>query len=155
MAATNSRRQCALMLRDLRQRLEDAARAWEGINLGAQKPDLSKAIETSITKSRRVLDSLGDCFVLIVLIDDPGTQLVKAQDPTAQELSILARATDLVDLQIAEYTALASSADPSGYCAALLEWCLGDTRGLLQRTRHLIGQSADKPAQRIAESSAA
>jgi ferritin-like metal-binding protein YciE len=78
-------------------------------------------------------------------------------NPAARHLFILAKATHLTHLLIAEYVALFAAADITGHdgVGVLLESCLADKLAFVERTRRLIrnlieGKVAKKIAERVA-----
>jgi len=121
--------------------------------------------------SHKILDTLDQCFKLIgeqpvklsgrvyeVFAEDFRRELAEIQNPTVRNLFILARASRVVHLQIAEYQALVSAADLSGHygVGVLLESCLADKVAFVERTRRFIRAIAEtKVAEKIAVRSAA
>lgn len=160
-----------LMLSDLRQGTERTTKIFEEISQVVQDPDIKEALEARVFVSHKVLDTLDQCFKLIgeqpaklsgrlyeVFAEDFRRELGEIQNPTARHLFILAKASHLIHLRIAEYKVLIAAADLSGHYAVgvLLESCLADKLAFVERTRRLIQNIAEvKIAERIAAKSAA
>jgi len=160
-----------LMLSDLRQGTERTTKIFEEISQVVQDPDIKEALEARVFVSRKVLDSLDQCFKLIgeqpaklsghlyeVFAEDFRRELGEIQNPTARNLFILAKASHLIHFRIAEYKVLIAAADLSGHfgVGVLLESCLADKLAFVERTKRLIQNIAEvRVAERIAARSAA
>jgi ferritin-like metal-binding protein YciE len=160
-----------LMLSDLRQGTERTTSFFHDISQVAQDPDIKEALEARIFVSHKILDTLDECFRLLgeqpvklsgrlyeVFAEDFRRELAEIQNPTVRHLFILAKASHLIHLRIAEYQTLIAAADLSGHygVGVLLESCLADKLAMVERTRHLIQNIAKaKVAERVAMRSAA
>lgn len=159
------------MLSDLRQGTERTTKFIEEITQLAENPDVKEALEARVFVSRKVLDTLDQCFKLIgeqpvklsgrlydVFAEDFRRELNEIQNQTARHLFILAKASHLIHFRIAEYNALIAAADLSGHygVAVLLESCLADKLAFVDRTKRLIRNIAEvRVAEKIASRSAA
>jgi ferritin-like metal-binding protein YciE len=160
-----------LMLSDLRQGTERTTAFFQDITQVAQDPDIKEALEARIFVSHKILDTLDECFKLLdeqpvklsgrlyeVFAEDFRRELAEIQNPTVRHLFILAKASHLIHLRIAEYQTLIAAADLSGHygVGVLLESCLADKLAMVERTRHLIQNIAKaKVAEKVAMRSAA
>jgi ferritin-like metal-binding protein YciE len=149
----NPRELFLLMLSELRQSTERTTELFDEIRQMAQDPDIKEALEARVFVSQKTLSTLDQCFKLIgeqpvklsgrvyeVFAEDFRREVAEMQNPTARNLFILARASQVVHLQIAEYHALVSAADLSGHygVGVLLESCLADKVAFVERTRRFI-----------------
>jgi ferritin-like metal-binding protein YciE len=160
-----------LMLSDLRQGTERTTKLYDEMSQLAEDPDIKEALEARVFVSQKILSTLDQCFKLIgeqpvklsghlyeVFAEDFRRELAEIQNPTVRHLFILARASRLAHLRIAEYTALVAAADLSGHygVGVLLESCLADKLAFVERTRRFIRAIAEtKVAERLAARSAA
>jgi len=159
------------LLSGLRQGTERSTKIYQEISKVAENPDIKEALESRAFISEKVLATLDQCFKLIgeqpvkvnsqlqeVFIEDFRRELAEIQNPTARHLFILAKATHLAHLRIAEYVALVAAADITGHygVGVLLESCLADKLAFVERTRRLIRNVIEaKVAKKIAERVAA
>jgi ferritin-like metal-binding protein YciE len=159
------------LLSGLRQGTERSTKIYQEISKVAENPDVKEALESRAFISEKVLATLDQCFKLIgeqpvkvnsqlqeVFIEDFRRELAEIQNPTARHLFILAKATHLAHLRIAEYVALVAAADITGHygVGVLLESCLADKLAFVERTRRLIRNVIEtKVAKKIAERVAA
>jgi ferritin-like metal-binding protein YciE len=160
-----------LMLSNLRQSTERTTKLYQEFSQVAQDPDIKEALEARAFVSDNTLATLDQCFKLIgeqpvklsgrlqeVFAEDFRRELAEIQGPVARRLYILAKATALTHLRIAEYVALVAAADVSGHygVGVLLESCLADKLAFVERTRRLIRKAVEtKVAERIAVKTAA
>jgi ferritin-like metal-binding protein YciE len=153
MPVKNPKELFVLMLSDLRQGTERTTQVFQELSQIAQDPDIKEALEARVFVSQRVLDTLDQCFKLIgeqpaksrgrlyeIFAEDFRRELAELQNPMVRHLFILAKASHLIHLRIAEYKALIAAADISGHygVGVLLESCLADKLAFVERTRHLI-----------------
>ena len=159
------------LLSGLRQGTERSTKIYQEISKVAENPDVKEALESRAFISEKVLATLDQCFKLIgeqpvkvnsqlqeVFIEDFRRELAEIQNPTARHLFILAKATHLAHLRIAEYVALVAAADITGHygVGVLLESCLADKLAFVERTRRLIRNVIEtKVAKKIGERVAA
>ncbi len=159
------------LLSGLRQGTERSTKIYQEISKVAENPDIKEALESRAFISEKVLATLDQCFKLIgeqpvkvnsqfqeVFIEDFRRELAEIQNPTARHLFILAKATHLAHLRIAEYVALVAAADITGHygVGVLLESCLADKLAFVERTRRLIRNVIEtKVAKKIGERVAA
>jgi hypothetical protein len=75
-----------------------------------------------------------------VFVEDFRRELSEIQNPVAKHLFVLAKASHLTHLRIAEYEELVAAADVTGHYAVgvLLDSCLADKLTFVERTRRLI-----------------
>ncbi len=159
-----------LMLSDLRQGTERTTNFFQEISQIAQDPNVKQALEARVFVSHKILETLDQCFRLIgeqpvklsgrlhdVFVEDFRKELAEIQNLTVRHLFILAKASHLMHLRIAEYKTLIAAADLSGHygVGVLLETCLADKLAFAERTRRLIQTIAEaKIAERIAAKAA-
>lgn len=171
MPVKNPKELFVLMLSDLRQGTERTTKIFDELSHVAQDPDIKEALEARVFVSNKVLGTLDQCFKLIgeqpvklsgrlydVFAEDFRRELAEIQNPMVRHLFVLAKASHLIHLRIAEYKALIAAADISGHygVGVLLESCLADKLAFVERTRRLIQNIADtKLAEKIAARSAA
>jgi ferritin-like metal-binding protein YciE len=171
MPVKNPKELFVLMLSDLRQGTERTTKMFDELSHVAQDPDIKEALEARVFVSNKVLGTLDQCFKLIgeqpvklsgrlydVFAEDFRRELAEIQNPMVRHLFVLAKASHLIHLRIAEYKALIAAADISGHygVGVLLESCLADKLAFVERTRRLIQNIADtKLAEKIAARSAA
>jgi ferritin-like metal-binding protein YciE len=171
MPVNNPKELFLLMLSNLRQGTERTTKVFEEISEMVQDPDIKEALEARVFVSHKILSTLDHCFKLIgeqpvklsghlyeVFTEDFRRELAEMQNPTVRRLFILAKASHLVHLRIAEYKALIAAADLSGHYAVgvLLESCLADKLAFVERTQRFIRAIAEtKLAEKIPSRSAA
>jgi len=171
MPVKNPKELFVLMLSDLRQGTERTTTVFQELSQAAQDPDIKEALEARVFVSHKVLDTLDQCFKLIgeqpvklrgrlydVFAEDFRNELAEIQNPMVRHLFVLAKASHLIHLRIAEYKALIAAADISGHygVGVLLESCLADKLAFVERTRRLIQNIAEtRVAEKIAARSAA
>ena len=88
-----------------------------------------------------------------VFVEDFRRELAEIQNPIAKHVFVLAKASHLIHLRIAEYVTLVAVADVTGHYAVgvLLESCLADKLAFAERTRRLISNVvAAKVAAKVA-----
>jgi ferritin-like metal-binding protein YciE len=75
-----------------------------------------------------------------VFAEDFRRELAEINNPLAKRLFVLAKASHLTHLRIAQYIALVAAADLTGHPAVgvLLESCLADNLAFVERTRRFI-----------------
>ena len=159
------------LLSNLRDSTERSTKIYQEVSQFAQDPDIKEALESRAFVSENVLSTLDRCFKLIgeqpvkpngrlqeVFIEDFRKELAEIQNPVARHLFILAKATHLAHLRIAEYVALVAAADMTGHygVGVLLESCLADKLAFVERTRRLIRNIVEtKILEKVAARSAA
>ena len=141
------------MLSDVRQGAERSTQIFEELAQVAQDPDVKEALEARVFVNSTVLSTLDECFKRIgqkpvntkgrlheVLVEDFRRELAEIESKEGRRLFILAKASRLAHIRMAEYEALIAMADFTGNygVAVLLESCLADKMALAERTRHLI-----------------
>jgi len=171
MPAKNPKELFLLMLSDLRQGTERTTKVFEEISQMVQDPDIQEALEARVFVSQKIMSTIDQCFKLIgerpvqlsghlyeVFAEDFRRELAEIQNPTVRRLFILAKASHLLHLRIAEYKVLIAAADLTGHYAVglLLETCLADKLAFAERTQRFIRAIAEtKVAEKIAARSAA
>jgi ferritin-like metal-binding protein YciE len=159
------------LLSGLRQGTERSAKIYQELSQHAEDPDIKEALEARAFVSKKILATQDQCFELIgeqpvkissplldVFVEDFRKELAEMQNPVAKRLFVLAKATHLTHLRIAEYVALVAAADVTGHygVGVLLESCLADKLAFAERTRRLIRNIVQaKVAKKIAERAAA
>jgi ferritin-like metal-binding protein YciE len=171
MAVKTPKEFFVFMLSDLRQGTEKTTTLMKAFSEVVQDPDIKEALEARVFISQKILDTLDQCFKLIgdqpvkptgrlydVFAEDFRRELAEISNPTVRHLFVLAKASHLIHLRIAEYRALIAAADISGHygVGVLLESCLADKLAFVERTRRLVRNIAEtKVAEKIASRSAA
>ena len=142
-----------MLLSDVRQNTERAAKVYKEIGQMAQDPQIKDALEARVFVSETTLEKLDQCFKLIgeqpvklsgrlqeVFFEDFRKEVSEIQSPIAKRLFILAKVNHLTHLRIGEYVALVAAADLAGHygVGVLLESCLADKMAFVERNRRLI-----------------
>src|SRR5437899_12599670 len=139
MAVKEPKELFLLLLSDARQNTERSAKIFQEISQHAQDTDVKEALESRALISDQVLDKLDHCFKLFgekpvklsgrlhdVFVEEFRKEVAEIQSPVARHLYVLAKATHVAHLQIAEFVALFAAADLTGHygVGVLLESCL-------------------------------
>lgn len=142
------------LLSDARHNTERSVKVFEEFSKTAENPDVQEALEARAFVAEKNLETLDKVFEIIdeepvklsgrlhdVFVEDFKRELSEIQSPVARHIFILAKATHLAHLRVAEYVALIAAAEVSGHYAVgvLLESVLADKLAFLERTRRLIG----------------
>jgi ferritin-like metal-binding protein YciE len=158
MPVKNPKEMFVLMLSELRQGSERTSKFFDEISQKAQDDDVREALEARAFVSQKVLSTIDQCFKLIgeppmkisarlydVFAEDFRKEFAEIPDQSARLLFILARASQIIHLRIAEYKALIAAADLAGHFAVgvLLESCLSDNLAFVERTKRLIWAIAE------------
>jgi len=153
MIVKNQKELFVMLLSDARQNAERSTKLYQEISQAAQDPDIKEALESRAWISEKDLAAIDRCFQLIgeqpvklsgrlqeVFVEDFRRELAEIQNPIANHIYVLAKASHLVHLRMAEYVALVAAADVTGHYAVgvLLESCLADKVAFVERTRRLI-----------------
>jgi ferritin-like metal-binding protein YciE len=153
MPAKNPKEVFLMLLSDARNNTERSANLYREISQMAQNPDVREALEARAFVTQRNLEALDQCFEIIgekpiklsgrlqeVFVEDFKRELAEIQSPAARHLYILAKATHLAHLRLAEYVALVAAADVTGHygVGVLLESVLADKLAFLERDRRLV-----------------
>ena len=153
MIVKNQKELFVMLLSDARQNAERSTKLYQEISQVAQDPDVKEALESRAWISEKDLAAIDRCFQLIgeqpvklsgrleeVFVEDFRRELAEIQNPIAKHIYVLAKASHLVHLRMAEYAALVAAADVTGHYAVgvLLESCLADKVAFVERTRRLI-----------------
>jgi len=166
MIVKNQKELFVMLLSDARQNAERSTKLYQEIGQAAQDPDVKEALESRAWISEKDLAAIDRCFQLIgeqpvklsgrlqeVFVEDFRRELAEIQNPIAKHIYVLAKASHLVHLRMAEYVALVAAAEVTGHYAVgvLLESCLADKVAFVERTRRLIRNFvATKPAAKAA-----
>lgn len=141
------------LLSDARHNTERSARVFQEFSKAAENPDVKEALEARSFVAQKNLETLDKVFEIIdedpvkisgrlhdVFVEDFKRELAEIQSPVARHIFVLAKATHLAHLRVAEYVALIAAADVTGHYAVgvLLESVLADKLAFLERTRRLI-----------------
>jgi ferritin-like metal-binding protein YciE len=166
MTVKNPKELFVMLLSDARRGTERTGKILQEITQNVQgHPEIKEALEARIFVSEQDLAKLDQCFRLIgeqpaklsgrieeVFVEDFRKELAEIQSPAARHFFILARASHLIHLRIAEYVALVAAADITGNfgVGALLESCLADKLAFVERARRLIRNIVEtKVAERV------
>ena len=141
------------LLSDARHNTERSAKVFQEFSKAAENPDVKEALEARSFVAEKNLETLDKVFEIIdedpvktsgrlhdVFVEDFKRELGEIQSPAARHIFVLAKATHLAHLRVAEYVALIAAADVTGHFAVgvLLESVLADKLAFLERTRRLI-----------------
>ncbi len=153
MSIKNQEELFVRLLSSARQGTERTTKIFEEFAQLADDPDVKEAFEARVYISDQILAKLDRCFKLIgatpvkvsdalhdVFVEDFRKELAEIQTPAVKKLFVLAKATHLLHLRIAEYVALVTMADVSGHygVGVLLESCLADKLAFLERSKRLV-----------------
>jgi ferritin-like metal-binding protein YciE len=153
MPVKNPRELFVMLLSDARQNTERSAKIIQEISQQAQDLDVKEALESRAWIAEKDLSAIDRCFQLIgerpvqlsgrleeVFVEDFRKELAEMQNPVAKAVFLLAKASRLSHLRVAEYEVLVEAADLSGHYAVglLLESCLADKLVFIERTRRLV-----------------
>jgi ferritin-like metal-binding protein YciE len=153
MSANNPKEVFLTLLSDARNNTEKSIKVYEELSGFAENPDVKEALEAREFVSKKDLESLDRIFEIIgerpvqlsgrlhdVFVEDFKRELAEIQSPAARHLFILAKASHLDHLRLAEYEILIAASDVTGHfgVGALLESVLSDKLALHERTRRLI-----------------
>jgi len=141
------------MLSDVRQGAEHATKAFEEMRDIAENPEVKEALHARAFVSSKVVNTIDEAFKMLgekpmemperlqeVLLEDFRARLGDMQSTEAKHLFVLAKAHQLNQIRIGEYTVLIEVADMMGHygVGVLLSTCLADKMAFVQRTRHLM-----------------
>jgi ferritin-like metal-binding protein YciE len=166
MPVKNPKELFVTLLSDARQNTERSTKLYQELGQAAQEPDIKEALESRAWIADKDLSAIDRCFQLIgeqpvklsgrlqeVFVENFRTELAEIQNPVVKHLFVLAKASHLTHLRIAELTALVAAADLTGHFAVgvLLESCLADKLAFVERTRrHIRRLVADKIRAKLA-----
>jgi ferritin-like metal-binding protein YciE len=140
-----------VLLSNARQNTERSAKIYQEISLQAQDPDIREALESRAWIAGKNLSAIDRCFQLIgeqpvqlsgrlqdMFVEDFRKELTEIENPLAKAVFILAKASYLSHLRVAEYETLVEAADLSGHYAVgvLLDSCLAYKNLFFKQTRH-------------------
>jgi len=153
------------LLSDARHNTERSAKVFQEFSKAAENPDVKEALEARSFVAEKNLETLDKVFEIIdedpvktsgrlhdVFVEDFKRELGEIQSPAARHIYVLAKATHLAHLRVAEYVALIAAADVTGHFAVgvLLESVLADKLAFLERTRRLISHIVEgRVAERL------
>ncbi len=141
------------MLSDLRHGAESSTKIFQELSQIAQDPDIKEALDARVFISGKILITLDECFQVIgqkpvntkgrlheVFMEDFRRELAEIESKEGRRLFVLAKASRLVHLRIAEYEVLIAAADLTGHygVGVMLESCLADKLVFVERIRQLI-----------------
>jgi ferritin-like metal-binding protein YciE len=171
MPIKNPRELFVHLLSNVRQGTERTTKLVQEFTQQVQDTDIREALEARIFVSQKILDTLDQCFKIIgeqpvrvsgrlydAFVEDFRSELAEIQNPTVRNLFVLAKASQVLHLRIAEYRSLVAAADLSGHFAVgvLLESCLADKLAFVERTSRLLRyMTATKMAEKIASKAVA
>jgi ferritin-like metal-binding protein YciE len=159
MAVKNPKELFVTLLSDVRQNTERSGKLYQEISNVAQEPDIKEALESRAWIAEKDVSAIDRCFQLIgekpvklsgrlqeVFVEDFHRELTEIQNPVPKHLFVLAKASHLTHLRIAEFEALVAAADLTGHYAVgvLLESCLADKLVFVERTRRLIRELVEE-----------
>jgi ferritin-like metal-binding protein YciE len=166
MSARNPKEVFLMLLSDARNNTERTTKLYREISQMAENPDVQEALEARAFVTQQNLEALNECFEIIgektvklsgrlqeVFVEDFKRELGEIQSSAARHLYILAKATQLAHLRLAEYAALVAASDVTGHygVGVLLESVLADKLAFLERDRRLVHHILEgKIAERLA-----
>ena len=155
-----------MLLSDARNNTERTTKLYREISQLAENLDVQETLEARAFVTEQNLEALDECFEIIgektvkltgrlqeVFVEDFKKELGGIQSSAARHLYILAKATHLAHLRLAEYAALVAASDVTGHygVGVLLESVLADKLAFLERDRRLVRHILDgKIAERLA-----
>jgi ferritin-like metal-binding protein YciE len=165
MPAKNPKEVFVMLLSDARQNTERSVKVYREISQFAQNPDIKEALECRAFVAEKNLETLDKCFEIIdeepvklsgrlqdVFVEDFKKEVAEIQSPAAKALYVLAKATHLAHLRVAEYVVLIGAADVTGHfgVGVLLESVLADKLAFHERTERLVRHIIEgKVAERL------
>src|SRR6266404_1729524 len=153
MTLKNPRNLYVMLLSDAREGIERSAIVFHEMLKVVQLADVKEALEARVFIIEKDLKLLDQCFELMgekpvklygrfndIFLEDFRRELAEIQSPVPQHLFILAKASQLMHLRMAEYVALIAAAGMTGHygIGLLLESCMADKLAFVQRTASLI-----------------
>jgi ferritin-like metal-binding protein YciE len=141
------------LLSNVRQQVERSSKIYSELGDLAQNSEIKEALEARKLIASQDLQRMDECFKIIganpvkttgklqeTWLEDFRKELGEIQSPVARRVFILAKASHLLHLQMAEYIALITVADTIGHpgVGVLLESCMSDKATFMERTRRLI-----------------
>ena len=147
-----------MLLSNARQNTERTTALYEEMAERVQDPDVKEGLESRVFVSEKILSQIDQCFKLLgeapvkpndrlqtVFAEDFRKELAEIENQTARRLFILAKASQLAYLRIAELAVLTAAADLSGHygVGVLLESCLADKIAFVERTRRFIRKAVE------------
>lgn len=153
MPAKNPKEVFVTLLSDARQNTERTSKVYREFSTFAQNPDVKEALEARAFIAEKNLEALDQCFEIIgekpvklsgrlqeVFVEDFKKEFAEIQSPAAKALFVLAKATHLAHLRVAEYMVLIAAADVTGHfgVGVLLESVLADKLAFHERTERLV-----------------
>jgi ferritin-like metal-binding protein YciE len=155
-----------LLLSDARTNTERASKFYGELSSMVQDPEVKEAVEARAYISLKTLEKLDQCFKIFgeqpvkltsrvdeALMEDFKERVSEIQSPAARHLIILSKLIQITHHRIGEFVALTAASDLSGHFGVgiLLESCLGEKLGFVERARRLIHRIAEaKAAERVA-----
>jgi ferritin-like metal-binding protein YciE len=165
MTAKNPKDVFLTLLSDARHNTERSSKVFQEFGQAAQNPDVKEALEARAFIAEKNLETLDKVFEMIgekpvklsgrlhdVFVEDFKREFAEIQSPAAKHIFVLAKATHLAQLRVAEYVALITAADITGHfgVGVLLESVLADKLAFHERTRRLIRHFIEgKVAERL------
>jgi ferritin-like metal-binding protein YciE len=156
-----------MILSDVRQGTEKAEKIYQEIGQLAQDPQVKEALEARAFVSRKVLDTLDECFRLLgeqpvklsgrlqeTFLEDFRRELAEIQGPIARRIFVLMKLNHLAHFRVGEYRALIAASTAVGHhgVSLLLETCLADKLTFMERTGRFL---RDVVEARVADRAAA
>jgi len=153
MPVANPKELFITLLSNVRQQVERSSKIYSELGDLAQNSEIKEALEARKLIASQDLQRMDECFKIIganpvkttgklqeTWLEDFRKELGEIQSPVARRVFILAKASHLLHLQMAEYIALITVADTIGHpgVGVLLESCMSDKATFMERTRRLI-----------------
>ena len=162
MIVKNQKELFVMLLSDARQNAERSTKLYQEIGQAAQDPDVKEALESRAWISEKDLAAIDRCFQLIgeqpvklsgrlqeVFVEDFRRELAEIQNPIAKHIYVLAKASHLVHLRMAEYVALVAAADVTGhYAVGVLLESAWPTRSRLLKEHDVSSGTSLRPSWR-------
>jgi ferritin-like metal-binding protein YciE len=156
MPVMNQKELFVMLLSDARQNTERSTKIYQEISQQTQDPDLKEVLEARAWISENEVSAIDACFKLMGeqpvkhsrrlqdgFVEDFRRDLAEVQNPIAKRLFVLAKASHLTHLRIAEYVPLVEAVSLTGHSAIgiVLGTCLADKLAFVERTRGFIRSS--------------
>jgi len=153
MAFTDPGAVFELLLSNTRHGAEHASEAFRKMSDYVDNPEIKEVLQARAFLSEKFVNSLDQCFRILgtapietsgrladALLDDVRSQWDEMESPEAKALFILAKAHQLNEFRMGQYSVLIEMADAMGHhgISLLIASCLADKVVFVERTRHLI-----------------
>ena len=142
-----------MLLSNVRHAAERASESFRKMSDYVDNPEIKEVLQARAFLSDEFVSSLDECFRILgtapietsgrladALLEDVRSQWDEMESPEAKALFILAKAHQLNEFRMGQYSVLIEMADAMGHqgIGLLIASCLADKIAFVERTRHLI-----------------